>query len=89
MATYFDLMRFIETWEPPVAPHCSNCAHCRVYGRVENPLVFCAAGLAKETNTKVELGRLIRPVRPVGFRAAARCSSSSARTLAAASPSGR
>lgn len=62
-------LRVIQEWEPPKAPHCSNCLHARVTGHPEKPTAYCAMGEGKE----IDLWRLIRRKRPMGFRAADKC----------------
>jgi hypothetical protein len=75
MTLHYDLSRMILNWEPPSRPACSNCANCRVYGNADAPLVYCSAGHGQhgEQQQQVELGRVIREKRPIGFRAAASC----------------
>lgn len=68
---HYDLTRLINNWEPPARAHCSNCSNCRVYGNADSPLVYCKAGF--DADKRVEMGRLIRSVRPVGFRSAEKC----------------
>lgn len=67
----YNLARVIDSWEPPARPNCSNCSNCRVYGRPAAPFVRCAAGY--DNGKRIDVGRVIRPVRPVGFRSAIRC----------------
>ena len=68
----YDVARMIDNWEPPTRPHCSNCSNCRVYGNPDHPLVYCAAGHGDDQK-RVELGRVIRSNRPIGFRRADQC----------------
>jgi hypothetical protein len=67
--TDYELTRWINRWEVPDAPHCSNCVFAKVSGRPENPDVSCAAGHGK----LIELATLVRPSHPRQFRVAARC----------------
>lgn len=64
--------RAIESWDPcERAVHCSNCAHAIVFGyNAAIVAVRCEKGHGKGP---VDLWRLIRNVRPWGFRAAAGC----------------
>lgn len=68
----YDIGRLIAEWEVPHRPSCSNCSNCRVYGPADEPLVRCAAG-HNESPNPVQLGRLIRPMRAVGFKSAEKC----------------
>jgi hypothetical protein len=63
-------LQVIQGWEPPVVPHCSNCRHASVSGSPDEPTVSCA--MAHGTR-EISLWRLIRPLRPLGFRAAINC----------------
>ena len=65
--------RAILDWDPPLVPHCSNCASCRVTGTPETPMVRCAAGF--DNDKPITLWRVIRRSSPRGFRAAGNCPS--------------
>lgn len=56
-------------WQPRTTPHCSDCRHAVVGGQPSEPTVRCARG----HGGPVPLWRLIRLVRPLGFRPAAAC----------------
>ena len=68
----YDVDRMVRNWEPPSRPLCSNCSNCRVYGNPDHPLVYCAAGYGDDQRG-VELGRVIRQKRPLGFARAETC----------------
>jgi hypothetical protein len=65
----YTLLSVIESWEPPIYPHCSNCLHARISGSPEQPAVTCAMG----HGDTIDIWRLIRRPSPRGFRSAAKC----------------
>jgi hypothetical protein len=65
----YTLLSVIESWEPPIYPHCSDCLHARVGGSPEQSSATCAMG----HGGTIDLWRLIRRSSPRGFRSAAKC----------------
>ena len=67
------LEEYLTLWEPRT--HCSNCQHCIVRGKPQNPVAVCEAGHSrrKEDDGAAELVRLLRPRAPYSFRAARYC----------------
>ena len=63
------ILRVIQEWEPPRAPHCSNCKHATVMRNPDDPTAYCARG----HGPVITLWRLIRHPSPRGFRAAEKC----------------
>jgi hypothetical protein len=59
----------IEDWQPPRAPHCSNCLHAVVGGTPEEPTVRCERGHGDERS----LFTLIRPSHSRQFIPAKEC----------------
>lgn len=64
------VVRLCRQWEVPTEPRCSNCLHATVHGTPEHPVVSCYHGHGK---AEMDLWRMIRPYRPVGFRSAVTC----------------
>lgn len=59
----------IQAWEPLDRPHCSDCRYAKITGNPDRPVAYCAMGEGQE----IDLWRLIRRLRPLGFRSAEKC----------------
>lgn len=64
------VLNVILEWEPPKAPHCSNCRFALVSGDPNEPVASCAQGHGPSS---ISLWRLIRSKSPRGFRSAEKC----------------